>query len=222
MNEEAQDNKNKILIIEDDKALVAFEKHLLESKGYEVDFSYNGANGIKKVAEFKPDLILLDIMMEVLDGYKVAQHLKGNDDSKFIPIIMVTARSESIDKVKGINCGVDDYLVKPFNTNELMAKVKSLLIKKKSIEQFTEDEKVKTLKDVVASVNHEINNPLTSIIIAVDTLLIKYKDDKYIIDKLKMIEENSIRIKNIVSRLEQVEKIATKVYHDNTNILEIE
>jgi DNA-binding response OmpR family regulator len=222
MNKKEHDaTKYKVLIIEDDKALVKFIKQLLETSGYEVDFCYNGANGISKVKKFKPDIILLDIMMSVLDGYKVAQHLKKNEETKFIPIIMVTAKSESIDKVKGINCGIDDYLIKPFDTKELLARIKSLLNKRNTYEKYTEEEKVRTLKDVVASVNHEINNPLTSIIIAVDSLLIKYKDDNYIKEKLKIVEENSMRIKDIVSKLEQIQKVVTKEYHNNTSILEI-
>jgi DNA-binding response OmpR family regulator len=220
--EAASNYKPKVLIIEDDEALVEFMKRLLETNGYEVDFSYNGATGITKVNQYDPDIILLDIMMEVLDGYKVAQHLKSNDETKFIPIIMVTAKSESIDKIRGIKCGVDDYIVKPFNTKELLERIKSLLSKKKNYEDFTEEEKMKTLKDVVGSVNHEINNPLTSIIMAIDSLLIKYKDDNYIKEKLNIIEENSMRIKDIITKLEQVERIVTKEYHDKTNILELD
>jgi len=221
MTETDKNAGKKILIIEDDKALVKFVKHLLETKGFIVDFSYDGASGISKVSEFMPDLILLDVMMDVLDGFKVAQHLKSNETTKFIPIIMVTARSESIDKVKGINCGIDDYLIKPFDTKVLVARINALLEKKGTYERFTEAQKIKTLKEVVASVNHEINNPLTSIIMSVDSLLLKYNDDKYIIDKLEIIESNSVRIKNIVAKLEQIEKIATKEYYEDTKILEI-
>jgi DNA-binding response OmpR family regulator len=151
----------------------------------------------------------------------VAKSLKSNKETKFIPIIMVTARSENTDKVKGINCGIDDYLMKPFDSQELLARIRSLLSKKKSFEQFTEGEKIRTLRDVVASVNHEINNPLTSILLAVDSLLIKHNDNNYIREKLSVIKDNSIRIRDIVTRLEQVQTIVTKEYHDKTNILEL-
>lgn len=221
MSDNDSSSKKKILIIEDDKALVKYEKHLLEKSGYDVDYSYDGASGISKVKLYKPDLILLDVMMAVMDGYKVAQHLKSNEETKFIPIIMVTARSESIDKVKGINCGIDDYLVKPFDAKVLLARIQALLKERGIYKQKVESEKLKTLKEVIASVNHEINNPLTSIIMSIDSLLLKYNDDTYIVDKLKIIEENSVRIKNIIAKLERIEKIETKEYCSNTNILEI-
>ena len=191
--------KQKVLIIEDDKDLVMFIKELLEIKGYDVDYCYDGANVITLVKRFKPDIILLDIMMPTVSGYKVAKTLKNNEETKFIPIIMVTAKSETTDKVRGINCGIDDYLMKPFDSQELLARIRSLLSKKKSFEQFTEGEKIRTLRDVVASVNHEINNPLTSILIAVDSLLIKLNDNDYIREKLSIIKDNSIRIRDIVT-----------------------
>lgn len=211
----------KVLIIEDDKALVKFVTYLLENDGYTVDSSYDGASGIAKVKVFKPDLILLDAMMSVMDGYKVAEYVKSREETKFIPIIMVTAKSQAIDKVKGLNCGIDDYIVKPFDTKELLARIKSLLIKRKDYNKYTEDEKLKTLKEVIGSVNHEINNPLTSIIMTVDSLMIKYDNDEYIQNKLKIIQENSIRIKDIIAKLEAVQKVITKEYHEDANILEL-
>ncbi len=171
---------------------------------------------------FKPDILLLDVMMDVIDGYKVAEHLKGNDKTKFIPIIMITAKSETSDKIKGINCGIDDYLTKPFNSQELLARIRSLLDKREYSDQFVEGEKVKTLRDVVASVNHEINNPLTSVLIAVESLILKFKGDEDTIDRLKLIEVNSLRIKDIIARLERIQRVVTKEYYNDTNILELQ
>ncbi len=214
-------NNPKVLIIEDDKSLVKYVKHLLESNGYLTDYAYNGASGIAKVKKFKPDIILLDVMMDVMDGFKVAEHLKDEVTTKFIPIIMLTSKADTVDKVRGLNCGIDDYIVKPFETNELLARIASLLSKKKNFEKFAEDEKIKTLKNVVASVNHEINNPLTAIMIAVEALLIKYKDHDYVTDKLKIISNNSTRIKEIISELDRVQKIITKEYYSDVDILNL-
>lgn len=112
----------KILIIEDEESIANLEKDYLELSGFEVDIVSTGDEGLVSAKRVKYDLILLDIMLPGIDGFELCQKFRQFVD---IPILMVTARKEDIDKIKGFNRGADDYIVKPFNPNELVARVKA-------------------------------------------------------------------------------------------------
>ena len=115
----------KILIIEDEKILADSLKTLLEGKGFEVEAVYDGETG-KEYAELGIyDLLILDVMMPKMDGYEVARQVRSKRCST--PILMLTARSEVEDRIKGLNSGADYYLTKPFNTAELLACINALL-----------------------------------------------------------------------------------------------
>lgn len=110
----------KILIIEDDKKIAEFEKDYLEANQYQVDVCYTGEDGIKKANENSYDLIVLDIMLPNIDGFEVCRQLIKDHD---IPILFVTAKNENLDKIKGLGMGATDYIVKPFEPSELVARV---------------------------------------------------------------------------------------------------
>ena len=99
----------------------------LEKEGYKVSSSSNGEEALSVIKEKKPDLVLLDWMLPDLSGIKICQYLKQDEKVKNIPIIMLTAKGEEEDKVKGLNTGAEDYITKPFSFPELLARIKSLL-----------------------------------------------------------------------------------------------
>ena len=115
----------KILIIEDEEDLVKGLKLNLVDEGYQVDYALNGKAGLEKALADKPDLILLDIMLPGMNGLEICKELRANKVD--IPILMLTARGEEIDKVIGLEMGADDYISKPFSIRELMARVKAHL-----------------------------------------------------------------------------------------------
>ena len=117
--------KKKILIIEDEEDLIKGLKLNLSDEGYEVDFAPNGVEGLRKALEETPDLIILDIMLPEMDGLEVCRELRQK--SIAIPIIMLTAKGEEIDKVVGLEIGADDYITKPFSIRELLARIKAHL-----------------------------------------------------------------------------------------------
>jgi len=115
---------NKILIIDDERAIADIIKYNLEKEGYIVETAFDGEEGVKKVFDFKPDLAILDIMMPKKDGFQVLKEIR----TKFnFPVIMLTAKEEEFDKVLGLELGADDYIVKPFSMRELIARVKANL-----------------------------------------------------------------------------------------------
>ncbi len=114
----------KILIVEDDKSIAQLEKDYLEVNGFEVDIAYDGDSGFSKAIKNDFDLVLLDLMLPGRDGFEICKQLREEKD---VPILMVTARKEDIDKIKGFGAGADDYIVKPFSPSELIARVKAHL-----------------------------------------------------------------------------------------------
>ena len=117
----------KILVVDDEQDLVETVKFRLEASGFEVSSAYDGQEGLDKAKAEKPDLILLDLMLPKLDGYKVCRMLKFDEDYKHIPIIMLTARSQETDKTKGEAVGANKYMTKPWEWKELLAAINELL-----------------------------------------------------------------------------------------------
>jgi two-component system, OmpR family, alkaline phosphatase synthesis response regulator PhoP len=120
-------DKTKILIVEDEINIVELLVYNLEANGYAVAYATDGLQGLQKVKEWRPQLILLDLMLPMLDGIEVCKKIKFSEDTADIPIIMLTAKSTETDKVLGLEMGADDYLTKPFSVRELMARVKVVL-----------------------------------------------------------------------------------------------
>jgi DNA-binding response OmpR family regulator len=116
---------NTILIIEDERSLVAILKQTLEQYGYKVITAENGFLGLKMFYQHKPDIIVLDIMLPLKDGYTLIQELRANDSHT--PVIFLTAKSQTSDVIRGFDLGGTDYLRKPFVIDELLARIKSLL-----------------------------------------------------------------------------------------------
>ncbi|MBU6391132.1 MAG: response regulator [Planctomycetota bacterium] len=120
-------NNAKILVADDIKQNVKLLRVILTAVEYDVIEAYDGNEALEKARTENPDLILLDIMMPKLTGYEVCQRLRADGATKNIPIIMITALHEMDDRIKGIEAGADDFVSKPFNKTELLARVKSLL-----------------------------------------------------------------------------------------------
>ena len=119
--------KGKILIVDDEPLNVKLMKAYLPSDRYQTISAFSGEEALEKVESDSPDLILLDIMMPGINGYEVTERLKNNPATRNIPIILVTALDGSDNKVKGLESGADEFLNKPVNTAELLARVQSLL-----------------------------------------------------------------------------------------------
>lgn len=116
----------RILIVEDEQDLASLLEYNLKNEGFEVDVARTGAAGVTRARAFKPDLVLLDLMLPDIAGTEVARLLREGD-GKRVSIIMVTARGEESDRVKGLELGADDYVVKPFSVKELLLRIRNVL-----------------------------------------------------------------------------------------------
>ncbi|WP_423800591.1 response regulator transcription factor [Neobacillus sp. SAB-20_R2A] len=114
----------RILIIEDDKSIAELERDYLEIEGFSVEISFTGDAGLKQALAEDFDLVLLDLMLPGVDGFQICKTIRTEKD---IPILMVSAKKEDIDKIRGLGLGADDYIVKPFSPSELVARVKAHL-----------------------------------------------------------------------------------------------
>ncbi|REK44693.1 MAG: phosphate regulon transcriptional regulatory protein PhoB [Proteobacteria bacterium] len=117
----------KIFIIEDEPSIIQLVQHNLEKEGFIVSSSENGNEGLKQLKKFEPNLLLLDWMLPDLSGIEICKNIRKDNKFKSLPIIMLTAKGEEEDKIKGLDSGVDDYLTKPFSFNELLARIKAVL-----------------------------------------------------------------------------------------------
>ncbi len=116
-----------ILVVEDEASLVMLLRYNLEKEGYRVDVAMDGQEALLKVAEEKPDLVLLDWMLPELSGLEVCRQLRRDTETHNLPIVMVTARGEEADRVRGLDFGADDYITKPFSPGELLARLRAVL-----------------------------------------------------------------------------------------------
>jgi two-component system response regulator VicR len=124
-------NTKVILCIEDEQEMIDLIRLILSRRGFEIQGANGGKEGLEMVRKNHPDLVLLDLMMPEMDGWEVYQQMKADESTKDIPVIVVTAKAQSIDKVLGLHIAkVDDYIAKPFSPQELLASVDTVLGRK--------------------------------------------------------------------------------------------
>ena len=132
----------KILIIEDELSIAELQRDYLEIDGFEVDIEQNGEDGLKKALQKDYHLIILDLMLPKLDGFEISRQIRKNKD---MPILMVSAKKDDIDKIRGLGLGADDYITKPFSPGELVARVKAHLSRYERLvgKKTTEEDEIK-------------------------------------------------------------------------------
>jgi len=188
----------KILIVEDEEIVRSNIAEILESENFEVIETDNGISAIKSLENSLPDLIISDIMMPGIDGYDLVKYIQSNPVTSGIPIILLTARSETRDIRMGMQYGADDYITKPFKANDLISAVKTRLQKQSNFKQKFDDLK----SNISMYIPHELRTPLVSILGFAD-LIINNLDD---LEK-REIKEMAEKVKHSGLRLyDRIEK----------------
>ena len=195
--------KNYILIAEDNTDERELLQHILADTKMPVKTSADGDEALKYCMENPPAVLLCDWMMPNMDGAELCKRIKGNPELKDIFFIMVTALTQPEDAVKALKIGADEYIKKPFDQNEIRARVGAGLRIVKQQELITELEHVKALKQVAVSIAHELNNPLTPVIGHIDLLTAELEklDQPHLLKRLEVIRVNLQRVSEIVKQL---------------------
>ena len=214
----------KILVVDDLQENVFMLKDRLEKEGHEVISAYDGKTAIDKALNELPDLILLDVMMPEISGIDVCQTLSVNPISSNIPIILVTAKSSAEDTKAGLEAGAFDYIKKPFNRVELIARVNSALKLSEAHKLLLESEQKNTFAATVVTTNHKIKQPLT--LISLSTAAIKRelkKEDvsrEAILKRLAYIETAIKEITDVLNHLNSIKKPIFADYIKNIKMVE--
>jgi DNA-binding response OmpR family regulator len=203
------------MVVDDDAGYARLLVDCFSGLGFEVLYVESGALALAAVAGFHPEIILLDIRMPEMDGFEVCQSIRKNPQYASIIIIMLTSVGEVEDKIKGIDIGANDYVVKPFGLSELfevVARVNRFLDTKGGYLRKVEEEKFTTLRGAANTVCHEINNPLTAIVGATRVLSMKLaerSDAEELQEETKNILEAAHRIQNITHQLARAIRVVT-------------
>lgn len=212
----------RILVIDDLPENVFMLKDRLEHEGYEVLTAFNGKSGIEKAQNELPDLILLDVMMPDINGFEVCKTLVGDSKTSDIPIILVTAKTDPEDIKEGLDAGAYDYIKKPINKIELLARVKSELKLSDANKLLVEIEKRNTFLATVVTANHKIKQPLTLISLSSAAIKRELKKDEVskdiVQEKIKYID---LAITEITSVLDQLNNIKEPVLSDYTKTVKM-
>lgn len=211
----------KILVIDDSKITQMLVAEILAGK-YEIDFRADGKSGIVAAQSSTPDLILLDIALPDMVGYEVCRILKRGECTREIPIIFITSKDSELERVKGFEAGAEDYVVKPFYLEELLARVKVHLAFRKAKIQAVELERLSLFKEMAVALSHEINNPLTTIYAYLHVLQRDMsKADESVKDSLRGIQEELGKIREITGKLAQASKVSKTSYSKDITMIDL-
>jgi DNA-binding response OmpR family regulator len=211
----AESSAARLLVIDDDKEYCRLLQECFGGLGFEVCLAHDGAEALEAAKSFDPDLILLDVVMPGTDGFTVCREIRKMPGSSEIIIIMLTSQGEVKDKIKGIDYGANDYVVKPSGLGELfevVARVNRFLETRTEYRRRTEEEKFTTLRGAANTVCHEINNPLTTIV-GHARLLAKQLPETNTAPQLQEAVESILqaaqRIQNITHQLSRTIRVVT-------------
>lgn len=218
------EGKDKILVVEDEEDTKFVLERLLFKNGYEVKGSSNGEEALKILQDFQPKVIIADWTMPAMDGLQLCNILKTTEKHKLIYFIVLTARASIKDRVKGLDVGADDFLVKPVENNELLARVRSGVRIYNLQNELKEIEHNKALLEMAATIGHRINNPLSSLIMSAQNLQFELSDSEKSVheDDFTIIFESVKRISKSVEALKNLQNPEFTKYALDNKILKID
>ena len=216
----------RILVIDDLPENVFLLKDRLENEGYEVLTADCGNSGIEKATDETPDLILLDVMMPDINGFEVCKTLVNDSRTSGIPILLVTAKTDAEDIKEGLDAGAFDYIKKPINKIELIARVKSALKLSDANKLLIEVEKRNTFFATVVTANHRIKQPLTILSLSSAAIKRELKKEKIskdtLLGKIKYIDTAINEITDVLDQLNTIKEPVLSDYTKNVKMIKVE
>jgi len=216
----------KILVIDDLPENIFILQDRLAQEGYDVIIAYGGNDGMEKAYSTLPDLILLDVMMPDMSGLDVCKTLVNDEETKHIPIILVTAKAGAEDTKEGLEAGAFDYIKKPFNRIELMARVKSALKLSEANQQLLEVEKRTTFFATMVTANHKIKQPLTLLSLSSAAIKKELEKEEFskesILNRVKYIDAAIKDISDVLNKLTSITKPELSDYAKDVKMIKVD
>ena len=216
--------KDKILVVEDERDTRFILEKLLTKNNFEVITANNGQEALKLLETFTPKVILADWTMPIMDGLELCNQIKNNEKLKIIYFIILTARTSLRDRVTGLDVGADDFLMKPIENQELVARIRS------GIRIFNLQRELKTIEhskavvELACTIGHKINNPLSSLKLAMNNLMesSSVKSSDQTDEDFEIMKQAIERIQTFVQQLTHLENPQIINYSDDTNMIKLE
>lgn len=212
----------RVLVVDDDPALVRFLELYLEGQGFRVSSALTGEEGVERARSLLPDVVLLDEDLPDLRAAEFLRRLSGAQGTRELAVMVLAGPAGGPDEVKKARSLADDYLVKPFDIQELRARLDSIVTRRRQQGEAAQAERLRTLRQVIASISHEVNNPLAAILMSAEALARRHAEDEDVMHKSRLIQDNALRIRDILKRLERVRVLASKPYVAGERILDLD
>ncbi|KAB2922571.1 MAG: response regulator [Bacteroidetes bacterium] len=209
-----------ILVVDDDIYIRSFLQKRLTALNYEVLLAENGAEGLAAARERRPHLIVSDWMMPVMDGKEFCQRVKNDEELRYTYFILLTARDTAEDKIEGMEYGADDFMTKPFNDKELVARIKVGLRITALQQELSKYQHEKAVTELAVTIGHEINNPLGIIMLTLQVMKKKIgteREAEFAAD-IESLMANGNRVADIVKRLCSLDELQFKPYLKNSDL----
>lgn len=214
---------SKIMLVDDDANARTILSRVFAKNGYDVKEARNGKEALETVRAYMPDVMLIDWMMPEMDGEQLARWIKNDPTLRFIYIILLTARGDMKDQVRGLQSGADDYITKPAPHQEVLARVESGMRVRSLHHEIQQLTRRIALLELAATVGHEINNPLNVVYLALDMMRKSLKQKEY--DKLEkgldLLAETADRLKEIARKFIELKDPMSTNYVENLSMINI-
>ena len=216
----------RVLMVEDNPEIQEMNHNCLEGQGYDLQGVYTGEECLEHLKAQPADLILLDVELPGMNGFEVCKHIRADEGLHQPNIIMLTGFKQILDKVTGLESGADDYLTKPYDANELLARVRAQLRIRELQEKLVEAEKMALIGQTAVALSDQINNPLTAIIWQTrltqnDLRALGSAVPESLIARLDGIVRDANRISAVLTRLQNVKKLVLTQYDSTTTMIDL-
>lgn len=210
----------KVLIVDDDTYIRSFLKKRLSAHGFEIFLAENGSQGLSTAQTELPSIIISDWNMPVMDGKEFCRRVKSDEVLKYSYFILLTARDSSEDKIEGMEIGADDFMTKPFNDKELIARVNVGLRINALQQELLKYQHEKAVTELAVTIGHEINNPLGIVLLTLQVMKKKIGTERAgeLLNDIETCINNGFRVSEIVKKLCSLEDPQFKPYLKNSSV----
>lgn len=220
----------KILVVDDDQISADLLKVKLSANGYEVAVAHSAESALIEDKRFHPHLILLDVVLPGMSGIELCRKIQKMHEHTYVPIILITSVDDPTSKVKGLESGAYDYLTKPFDSQELLARVRSALRMRRlydelsaTREKLTEAEKLAALGEMAIMLHHEINNPLQAIVLSAENMQSDLREDTPVsADDIDIVLKSCTRIQEVLQRITRLKRVRSAPYVGQMDMLDLD